>query len=181
MMKKASTIMLASLMVASIFFSIQLFGESADTQVKTKTLNCWRCHKSFTVPIDRISGSCPYCQAKYVLPPPAETEEKQEQEAAGGAITWQEAMKKMGKKVTVEAEIVNVYDPEKRGKKGPVKLNVDRDWKGSLTFVLFNRDSKFGDPTQFLNKKVRVTGVVGEYRGSTQIKVESPSNIKIIN
>jgi DNA/RNA endonuclease YhcR with UshA esterase domain len=98
-----------------------------------------------------------------------------------GAITWQEAMKKMGQQVTVEAVIVNVYDPDKRGKKGPVKLNVDRNWKESLTFVLFNRDGKFGDPAQFLNKKVQVTGTVGEFRGSTQIKVESPSDIKIVD
>ena len=181
MMRKTSTVMLVSLMVASIFFSLQLFAETAETQVKTKTLNCWRCHKSFTVPVDQMSGSCPYCQAKYVLPPPAAKEEIPEQEAEAGTITWQEAMNKMGKKVTVEAEIVNVYDPDKRGKKGPVKLNVDRNWKESLTFVLFNRDGKFGDPTQFLNKKVQVTGVVGEYKGSIQIKIESPSNIKIIN
>ena len=183
MIKKAGWITLISLTVVSLVFSFQLFGETADSQVKTKTLNCWRCHKSFNVSADQISGKCPYCGARYVLPPPTPVaaEDTKSQETAAGVLTWQEAMKKTGQKVTVEAEIVNVYDPGKSGKKGPVKLNVDSNWKESLTFILFNRDGKFGDPTQFLHKKVRVTGVVGEYRGSPQIKVESPSNIKILN
>lgn len=183
MMKKSVWLTLIILLTATVISSVQIYGETP--QAKTKTLNCWRCHKSFQVPADQLSGRCPYCGARYVLPAPTPvlTEESQSrvQPAKAGAITWQEAMKKMGQKVTVEAEIVNVYDPDKRGKKGPVKLNVDRNWKESLTFVLFNRDGKFGDPTQFLHKKVQVTGTVGEYRGKTQIKVESPSDIKIIN
>ncbi len=175
--------MLLSLTIVSVMLSIQVFGETAATQSETKILNCWRCHKSFKVPADQMSGKCPYCRARYVLPPPmpAPTEDTQSQPAVTGAITWQEAMKKMGQKVTVEAEIVNVYDPDKQGKKGPVKLNVDRNWKESLTFIIFNRDGKFGDPSRFLHKNVRVTGMVEEYRGSPQIKIESPSNIKILN
>ncbi len=101
--------------------------------------------------------------------------------AAGAAITWQEAMDKVGQTVTVEAQIVNVYDPAARGSSGPVKLNTDRDWDTSLTIVLFNKDGQFGDPARFNGKTIRATGKVSVYRDSTQLTVFGPDTIKIVD
>jgi len=103
-----------------------------------------------------------------------------------GAMTWQEAMKlPVGSQVTVEAVIVNVYDPEARGKTGPVKLNVDRDYRTSLTFVYYAKsrsgeDSGFPPAASFQNKKVRVTGEIGEHQEAKQIMLRSPSQIEIV-
>ena len=106
--------------------------------------------------------------------------------APAAALTWQEAMKRVGETVTVEAKIVKVYDPEERGKGGPVKLNVDPDYKTSLTFVYYKKSkdgqlSDIGDPKKFLYKTVRVTGKVDDYKGSKQIMIKSADQIAIVN
>ncbi|MCX6349854.1 MAG: hypothetical protein NTV79_10220 [Candidatus Aureabacteria bacterium] len=105
--------------------------------------------------------------------------------SAGGALTWQAAMTKIGENVIVEAEIIRVYDPETTGKGGPVKLNVDQDYKTSLTIAYYKKDrggndAGFGDPVKFLYKKVRVKGTVTDYQGSKQIMLKSPSDIEIV-
>lgn len=106
--------------------------------------------------------------------------------APAAALTWQEAMKRVGETVTVEAKIVKVYDPEDRGKGGPVKLNVDQDYKSSLTFVYYKKGkdgklSEIGDPKKFLYKTVRVTGKVDDWKGSKQIMIKSADQIAIVN
>lgn len=99
----------------------------------------------------------------------------------GAAITWQEAMQRVGQTVTIEAKIVSIYDPAIRGKTGPVKLNTDRDWNTSLTIVFFNKDGKFGDPSRFDGEIVRATGKVSIYRDTTQLMVYRPEDIEIVN
>ncbi|MFH1038381.1 MAG: HAD family acid phosphatase [PVC group bacterium] len=96
------------------------------------------------------------------------------------AITWQEAMDRIGDTVTVEAAIVNVYDPAARGKGGPVKLNTDRSWDESLTIVLFNKDGKFGDPARFNGKRIRARGKVGTFQDAVQLTVFGPDDIEIL-
>ncbi len=102
-----------------------------------------------------------------------------------GAITWQEAMNKVGQDVVVEAKIVSVYDPEARGRKGPTKLNVDQDYKNSLTIVFYPKDRTGNDkgfkpPMAYKYKTVRVTGKVGEYKGAKQIMVRNPAELQIV-
>jgi 5'-nucleotidase (lipoprotein e(P4) family) len=105
--------------------------------------------------------------------------------SAGGVLTWQEAMTKIGENVIVEAEIVRVYDPETTGKGGPVKLNVDQDYRTSLTIAYYKKErggseAGFGDPVKFLYKKVRVKGTVTDYQGSKQIMLKLPSDIEVV-
>jgi len=90
-------------------------------------------------------------------------------------------MDRVGQTVTVEAQIVSVYDPAERGRTGPVKLNTDRDWNTSLTIVLFNKDGQFGDPARFNGKTIRATGKVSIYRDSTQLTVFGPDTIEIVD
>jgi hypothetical protein len=85
----------------------------------------------------------------------------------------------------VEAQIIKVFDPEAMGKGGPVKLNVDQDYKTSLTFAYYKKDrqgnpSPIGDPGKYLFKTVRVTGTVTDYQGSKQIMIKSASDIQIV-
>lgn len=115
--------------------------------------------------------------------PPAPAVESYE--TSSGAITWQEAMKKVGQDVVVEAKIVSVYDPESRGRKGPTKLNVDRDYKNSLTFVFYPKDRSGNDagfkpPLAYKYKTIRVKGKVGEYKGAKQIMVRHAADLQII-
>lgn len=96
---------------------------------------------------------------------------------AGKALTWKEAMSKVGQEVVVEGTVVNVHT---RKGKGPDTLNFDKNWKESLSVAIFNKE-KFGDTkAKYTDKKIRVKGKVTEYRGAAQIKVKDPSQIEII-
>ncbi len=101
-------------------------------------------------------------------------------------LTWREAMDRLGQEVVVEARIVNLYDPAARGQTGPVRLNTHRDFRESLTIAFFpltreGADRGFGDPSRFLNQKVRVRGRVDEHRGQKQIMLRSPEDIEILD
>lgn len=116
---------------------------------------------------------------------PASAPATETYQTSSGAITWQEAMKKVGQDVVVEAKIVSIYDPEARGRKGPTKLNVDRDYKTSLTFVYYPKDRNgeekgFKPPLAYKYKTVRVKGKVSDYKGSKQIMIQSPADLQII-
>ena len=102
--------------------------------------------------------------------------EKPSAEAPAEAITWKEAMGKVGENVLVEGTIVKVYVPDR----GPAKLNFDENWRESLTVAVFGAE-KFGDlRSSYLDKKVRVSGKVDKWRDSVQIKVSDPSQIQVI-
>jgi len=112
---------------------------------------------------------------------PARPGQKTSAPAPTDTVTWQEAMDRVGETVTVEAEIVSVYDPAERGRSGPVKLNTDRDWSTSLTIILFNKDGKFGDPSRFDGRKIRARGKVSTYQDSVQLTVFGPDTIEIVD
>ncbi len=92
------------------------------------------------------------------------------------AITWQEAMNKVGDYVTVEAKVVHVHTRDR----GPDMLNFDKNWRDSLSVAVFNKE-KFGNlKEKYLDKKIKVTGKVSEYRNAKQIKVYDPSKIEVV-
>ena len=99
----------------------------------------------------------------------------------GDAITWQEAMDRVGDTVTVEAKIIGFYDPATRDGAGPVRLNTDRDWDNSLAIIFFNKDGQFGDPARFDGKTVRARGRVQTFRDSVQLRVFGPDAIEIVD
>ena len=102
--------------------------------------------------------------------------EKPSVAAPAEAITWKEAMEKVGQDVLVEGTIVNVYVPDR----GPAKLNFDKNWHDSLTVAVFGAE-KFGDlRSGYLDKKVRISGKVDRWKDSVQIKVSDPSQIQVI-
>jgi 5'-nucleotidase (lipoprotein e(P4) family) len=98
-----------------------------------------------------------------------------------GVITWQEAMKKVGQEVVVEAKVLQVYIPSQ----GPAKLNFSQPWWKGLTVVVLNQE-KFGDlEAKYLNRFVRVSGKVSAYtdnrgRKTIELRIDSPSQIRVV-
>lgn len=93
-------------------------------------------------------------------------------------ISWKDAHKYYGEYVTVEGTIVDIYNSGKA-----CFLNFHPDYKKYFTVVIFRSDFyKFPDSPEdyYLNKKVRVTGLIRKYRGKPEIILKNPENIKII-
>ena len=87
----------------------------------------------------------------------------------------------VGKKITVEAPIV----VQGENKTGTVRyLNFTTKFRESLSLTFFASagDGKFTKEklAEFVGKKVRVTGELGEFNGALQIKMTSLDQIKIV-
>ncbi|NPV02889.1 MAG: hypothetical protein HPY53_16065 [Brevinematales bacterium] len=96
----------------------------------------------------------------------------------GGIVPWEEAALYIGKQVMVEGKIVLSKNTGK-----VCYLNFHANYKKYLTAVIFASDlPKFSmNPEQFyLNKTVKISGVVKEYQGKPEIILNSPSQIVII-
>jgi len=108
--------------------------------------------------------------------PAAKSEKSEPAQPGTGALTPKEAMRRVGEDVAVVGAIVDVRTREH----GPDALNFDKDPKGGLSVVIFEKE-KFGDlKAKYEGKKIRVRGKVTEYRGAAQIKVSDPAKIEVI-
>jgi len=97
---------------------------------------------------------------------------------AGNNIDWKDAENHYGKYMTVDGMIVSAKCLPK-----VCFLNFDRDYRKTFTAVIFASDlSKFppNPDLYFLNKKVRVTGIIKEYKGKPEIILKKPDQIKIV-
>jgi len=93
-------------------------------------------------------------------------------------VSWRDAAQYYGQTVTIEGTVVNTYNSGK-----VVFLNFDEDYKSTFTVVIFPDDwPKFPEPPEelFLDKKVRVKGLVKEYQGAPEIIVEEPEQIEVV-
>ncbi len=93
-------------------------------------------------------------------------------------IMWQDAADYYGQTKTVEGRIVVSNNTGK-----VCFLNFHKDWSKYFTAVIFSSDfNKFpANPEDYyLNRKVRVTGLIKEYKEKPEIIVKSPSQIEII-
>jgi micrococcal nuclease len=93
-------------------------------------------------------------------------------------VSWQDAAQYYGQVVTVEGRVVETYNSGK-----VVFLNFHQDYRTSFKAVIFPDDwDKFPEPPEelFLDKLVRVTGLVKEYEGAPEIIVEEPGQIEIV-
>lgn len=100
-------------------------------------------------------------------------------EAPTGAISWQDAGKYIGSKVTVEGDIVRTYNTGK-----VTFLNFSQDYRNTLSLVVFAADAgQFPAPPEdyFLNKRVRVTGQVKMYQNAPEIVIDSPDQIELLS
>jgi micrococcal nuclease len=93
-------------------------------------------------------------------------------------ISWQDAHNYYGKTKTVEGKIVVSNNTGK-----VCFLNFDKNWKKYFTAVIFSSDyDKFPDNPEdyYLNRMVRVTGLIKEYQGKPEIIIKNPDQIQII-
>ena len=93
-------------------------------------------------------------------------------------ISWKDAHKYYGQKVSVEGKIVRTHHSGKA-----CFLNFHANWKKYLTAVIFARDfSKFPEHPEeyYYSKTVRITGIVKEYRRKPEIILRDPSQIEIL-
>ncbi|MEO0106741.1 MAG: thermonuclease family protein [candidate division WOR-3 bacterium] len=93
-------------------------------------------------------------------------------------ISWQDAEKYYGKIKTVEGRIVATNNTGK-----VCFLNFHKDWKRYFTAVIFASDFyKFPKNPEdyYLNRKVRVTGLIKEYQGKPEMVLKSPNQIIIV-
>jgi len=96
----------------------------------------------------------------------------------GDIVAWEDAGQYVGKQVTVEGKIVLSKNTGK-----VCYLNFHPNYKKYLTAVIFASDlPKFPmNPDKFyLNKTVKITGVIKEYQGRPEIILNSPSQISIV-
>ena len=96
-------------------------------------------------------------------------------------VPWTEAHKYVGYEITVEGKIVGTG----QSSDGKVNfLNFHREWRGKFYMVLFDDLAKTLDKSvsdTFLNKTLRVKGMVEEHRGRPQIKILSMDQVQFVD
>ena len=93
-------------------------------------------------------------------------------------VSWRDAAKYYGQTKTVEGKVVASNNTGK-----VCFLNFHKDWRRNFTAVIFASDfKKFPAHPEdyYLNRVVRVTGLIKEYRGKPEIILKSPTQISII-
>ncbi len=97
---------------------------------------------------------------------------------ASGVIDWQDAGAYLGQRLTVEGDVVRVYNSGKAA-----FLNFAQEYKGNFSVVIFASDfEQWPEPPDqvYLGQRVRVTGKIKDYKGAPEVIVESPDQIEII-
>jgi len=92
-------------------------------------------------------------------------------------ISWKNADKYYGKKVTVTGKVIDTHDSGK-----VIFLNFAKDYRNTFTAVIFkSNEYKFDvEPEKYyLNKYVYITGTIKEYKGAPEIIIEEPGQIRV--
>jgi len=100
------------------------------------------------------------------------------QKADDGVIDWKQAARHLNEFATVEGTIVATHRAEKA-----CFLNFGDDWKSTFSAVIFaSRFDAFPPKPEdhYRGKKVRVTGLIKDYKGRPEIILESPDQIEIL-
>lgn len=100
--------------------------------------------------------------------------------AQGGApvYQWDQAHHHIGEKAIVEGKIVDSHNTGK-----VCYLNFHSDYELYTTVVIFADDfGKFPSPPEkfYLNKSIRVSGEISQYRDRPQIIIEGPDQITVV-
>ena len=93
-------------------------------------------------------------------------------------ISWREAAKHYGEFLTVEGVVVLSHNSGKA-----CFLNFHESWETSFTAVIFARRFAAFPPSpedHYRGKRVRVTGLIREYRGKPEIVLDSPGQIEVV-
>jgi len=97
---------------------------------------------------------------------------------AAKEIPWDEAGRYYGQEATVAGKIVATHNSGKA-----CFLNFHQNWKRYFTAVIFASDFQKFPPNPedyYLNKQVKIMGVVKEYKGKPEIILRNPGQIVIL-
>ena len=88
------------------------------------------------------------------------------------------AKKLVGKDGAFEGTVVKVFSPKTNGL---VILNFDKNYKNALTAVLRVKNyADFPDMQTLKGKRVLISGKFEDYKGSTEIQLTKPDQVKLI-
>lgn len=99
--------------------------------------------------------------------------------APGNVVSWKEAASFYGQVKTVEGRVVVSKNTGK-----VCFLNFHKDWKTHFTVVIFAGDFNQFPPhpeDYYLNRRIRVTGLIQEYKGKPEIVAKSADQIKVVD
>ncbi|MEA3334381.1 MAG: phospholipase D-like domain-containing protein [Chloroflexota bacterium] len=97
---------------------------------------------------------------------------------SNGLVSWKDATNYIGRRVTLEGEVVRSYNSGK-----VAFLNFAENYKDTLSVVIFASDfAKWPEAPEdfYLGKHIHVQGKVKEYRGAPEVIVEAPGQIEVI-
>ena len=97
---------------------------------------------------------------------------------ASGVVDWQDAGQYLGQRLTVQGEVVRVYNSGKAA-----FLNFAEAYQGQFSVVIFAADfEQWPQPPDqvYLGQRVQVSGKIKEYNGAPEMIVESPDQIVIL-
>jgi hypothetical protein len=100
-----------------------------------------------------------------------------------GHLTAADAKNHIGERATVCGNVVSTHYAA-RSKGSPTFMNLDEPFpKEIFTILIWGSDrAKFGDPeTKYANRKVCVTGLIKDYKGTPEVVAEQPSQIETQN
>lgn len=93
-------------------------------------------------------------------------------------VSWADAASYIGRFVTVEGDVVATHNSGK-----VCHLNFHPDYRHNFSVAIFSQDfAKFPpNPEQhYLKRRLRVSGLVKEYRGAPEIIASDPAQIEIV-
>jgi hypothetical protein len=98
-----------------------------------------------------------------------------------GHLTAADAKNHVGERATVCGNVASTHFAA-RTKGSPTFLNLDEPYPKQIFIILIwgSDRAKFGDPeAKYANKKVCVTGLIKDYKGTSEVVAEQPSQIEI--
>jgi len=116
-----------------------------------------------------------------ILNSPSQIKIVKGEESRGGStpvVSWEDADKYYGKIVIVEGTVIAANNTGK-----VCFLNFHHNWKRYFTAVIFSSSFPkfpFAPEEHYLDKKVRIKGLVKEYQGKPEIVVTSPAQVEIV-
>lgn len=103
---------------------------------------------------------------------------RREHPADSGVISWAEAGEHMGRAAVVTGDVIRTYQSDK-----VLFLNFAEDYRNTFTVAVFVSDlPRFPADARnhYLGKRVRVTGIIKEYRGAPEMIVGDPEQIEVL-
>lgn len=184
---KRITPLLVVLVLAAVL-SGMFFAAEAEEQ--SNTVRCWRCQKEFEPDRTARRGNCPYCGAKYILPPCTppppppraageEAEPAAEEAPTADTVPLQDAEKYMGQTITIRGRIVGTHLSSRSGN---LYLNYHQDFKRYVSIKIPAASlSRFpaGAENYYRGKEVQATGRITREGQYLRQEVTNPEDLVV--